>query len=103
MSEVSANATPRPVVEIPGSIGGCSYLVGYAIGSGRFIESLADLVEALCMADAYLHRLAISRGERSIAPGEGAAHMRVWRHSQRVLWCINLRTYVIITITSIVG
>ncbi len=79
----SANATPAPVVEIPGSIGGCSYLVGYTIGFGRFIESLADLVEALCMAEVYLYRLAICRRERSIASGESAAHMRVWRHSQK--------------------
>ncbi len=56
---------------------------GYVIRSGRFNESLADLVEALYMAEAYLHWLAISRGERGIAPGEGAAYMRIWRHSKK--------------------
>jgi hypothetical protein len=79
----SANAMPVPVVEIPGSIDGCSSQVSYAIGNGRFIELLAYLVEALCMNDAYLHQSAISRGERSIAPGKGAAHMRIWRYSQK--------------------
>ena len=74
---------PVPVVEIRGSIDGCSSLVSYAIGNGRFIELLADLVEVLSMNDSYRHRLAISRGECSNAPGEGAAHMRIWQHSQK--------------------
>ena len=56
---------------------------GYAICSGRFIESLVDLVEALRMADAYMHLLAISRGRRSIVSGEGAKHMRIWRHCKK--------------------
>ncbi len=38
----------------------------YAICSGRFIESLADLVEALYMADAYLNWLAISREDAAL-------------------------------------
>ena len=56
---------------------------GYAIRSGRFIESLVDLIEALCLADAYVYLLAISLGKRSIVSCEGAAHMRIWRQCKK--------------------
>ena len=35
------------------------------------------------MADAYVYLLGISKVERSIISGEGAVHMRVWRHSKK--------------------
>jgi hypothetical protein len=77
ISEGLTTATVGPVVEIPGSIGGCSHLDRLRIGCARFIEPVADLIETLCMADVHLHRLAMSWGECSAAPSKVAADMWV--------------------------
>ncbi len=35
------------------------------------------------MAGTYLHQLALSLGKPGTASGEGATHMRIWRHCKK--------------------
>ena len=104
ISEVPANAIPGLAVEIPGSIGAVMNWTGHEIDCARFIEPMACLAEVLCVADAHPQRIAMNCGECSAVPGKGCS-TNVGRASiaKRSAVVKNLRTCVIIKITSIVG